>query len=281
MTEENNIGEIAAALARARSNFRPLKKSHTADLGNFSYSYADLADLDEATRDALCAEELVPVEAPQVTEGGTLVLKASILHSSGQSISAALPLPWDTDQRPQDLGTALTYYRRYLRQGLLGLAAEADTDAHVAAPAPRPAPPAPRQAEAAPAAAPTRAPAGGPTISPSEAGKLMARAFDRVKGTEQEGSPWPILDAMLDSLGAEPHEGGPWKGHLTTVVQASQMDAALAFVTSSPGAPPPPAVPGPGIPSFEEQVDKEQAAMTQQEKEILGHEAADLEDLPF
>lgn len=54
---------------------------------------------------------------------------------SGESVTSSIPLPEIND--PQKLGSAITYYRRYTLQSLLGLQAE-DDDANAASQATKP-----------------------------------------------------------------------------------------------------------------------------------------------
>jgi hypothetical protein len=52
------------------------------------------------------------------------------LHTSGQWIASEHPLP--LSGRPQEIGSALTYARRYSLSALIGIAADEDDDANAA-----------------------------------------------------------------------------------------------------------------------------------------------------
>jgi hypothetical protein len=165
MSEETGgIGELAKALSTAQAKFEAVGKDKTAKITGekaYSYSYADLASVLAAVRKPLSENGLAIVQV--ITWGdGHSWLVTKLLHSSGQYIESTYPLREYT--RPQEMGSALTYARRYSLTALLGIAAEEDDDgasAQAGAPrdeAPRSAPPKPR-AVAPKSAAPTTAPA--------------------------------------------------------------------------------------------------------------------------
>src|SRR5690606_2675793 len=143
---------IAAALAKAQGAIVNPLKDKTAQVqtksgGAYSYSYADLATVLDVVRKPFSDNELALVQCPRLERDGLLHVETRLIHSSGQWIACTLQ-GRVTDARPQDVGAAITYLRRYGLIALAGMAAEDDDDAQRTA--------RPRQ-EAAPAA-PARAP---------------------------------------------------------------------------------------------------------------------------
>lgn len=123
-TSEQTI-EVIAALVRARATFQPLKKSETARISDSrSYRYADLASLLDAVTPALLAQGLILTQAPANDDALGLVLVSRISHTSGQWIEGVYPM--NAYPKPQEMGSQVTYARRYGAQALLGLAAEDD-----------------------------------------------------------------------------------------------------------------------------------------------------------
>jgi len=123
------LGELVKALALAQAAIAPPKKGKTASIksekGNYTYSYADLADVIECYRKPLSDNGLAIVQTMR-PENGHLVLVTRLLHTSGQWIATEYPIkPYD---RPQEQGSAITYARRYSVTALLGIAAEDDDD---------------------------------------------------------------------------------------------------------------------------------------------------------
>lgn len=121
------IGNLVAALAAAQGAFEPIKKNRTVDVtmrdnkGKYSYSYATLDSVIDATRAAL-SENGLALTSP-VVDG---VLTVYLMHASGEWLASTCKLPSTSDW--QGYGSALTYARRYLISSLLGVASEYDDD---------------------------------------------------------------------------------------------------------------------------------------------------------
>lgn len=131
-THSENFGELAKALATAQGAFKPVYKNRTAKIpmkagGQYSYKYADLSDVMDAVKEALSANGLAIV---QTTDG--ICLFTMLVHSSGQWLQGRVPLIWAEGGGPQQLGSALTYARRYGVCCLLGVVADEDDDGEVA-----------------------------------------------------------------------------------------------------------------------------------------------------
>lgn len=158
MTEDTD--ELAAALAGFQAEMPTVAKGKTArvqtrDGGNYQYTYADLADLTREAMPILAKHGLAFACMP-----GPDGLTGALLHTSGQRLTAVLPINGAT---PQQVGSSLTYMRRYLLGCLTGLVTDDDDDGQAAERAPRPArdtrppvappaPPRPRKTAEAPLA---------------------------------------------------------------------------------------------------------------------------------
>jgi len=127
------IGKLAEALALARKDFRPVLKKSTNPF--FKAKYADLAEVIEATSDALIANGLSIIQTPGhvVTIDGTnrVNIESRLVHSSGEWIESEMSLPLSKFDA-QGAGSAITYARRYAYQSIVGVAAEPDDDANAA-----------------------------------------------------------------------------------------------------------------------------------------------------
>jgi hypothetical protein len=124
------LSEIAKALIAAQSEFPTITKSRTAKIktksgGEFSYNYADLSDVVETTREVLVNHGLA-VTQPIVSMNGTTVLATRLIHTSGEWIESTYPLT--RHDSPQEMGSAITYARRYALCSVLGIVAEEDDD---------------------------------------------------------------------------------------------------------------------------------------------------------
>lgn len=124
-----NIGQLAEALSKAQGEIKAPSKERTAKIeggkASYSYKYADLSDVIEAYRVALSKNALALTHGT-LQRDGHLVLMTKLLHKSGEWLASEYPL--QVYARPQEMGSALTYARRYMVSALLGIAAEEDDD---------------------------------------------------------------------------------------------------------------------------------------------------------
>jgi hypothetical protein len=120
MKTSEQISELAAALAKAQGMMDNAVMNRINP--HFKSKYADLAAIFDAARKPLSANGLAIVQT--IGDG---VLHTRLLHTSGQWIASEHPLPMSG--RPQEIGSALTYARRYSLSALIGIAADEDDDA--------------------------------------------------------------------------------------------------------------------------------------------------------
>ena len=125
MTQSDKIDELAKALIAAV--FPPIPKTKTAQIGSYSYKYADLADIRAVTAPVLKESGLAVTQMTGYDEGRP-TLTTMVLHASGQWIADTMLLPVPTNGTAQALGSAITYSRRYAYSAALGLVTEDDDD---------------------------------------------------------------------------------------------------------------------------------------------------------
>ena len=128
MRRSEDIGELAAALAKAQGSMETVKKGSTNPF--FNSTYADLADVVEAVKPHLSENGLAVVQMPE-TQDGKPVLTTMLMHSSGQFVMGTLELVVQKNDM-QAFGSATTYARRYQYSGVTGAAADADDDGNAA-----------------------------------------------------------------------------------------------------------------------------------------------------
>lgn len=124
------IHELAAALAKAQAKIEGAAKDGTNP--HFRSKYATLASIWDAARGPLTDNGLSVVQAaaavPEFAERVTVT--TILLHSSGQWIRETLTMNAGTG-RPQEVGSACSYGRRYQLAAMVGIAPE-DDDAEAA-----------------------------------------------------------------------------------------------------------------------------------------------------
>lgn len=127
---------IYAALAAFQAEVPLFKKDSTAsvksDKGSYSYGYAGLDVLVEKVVPLLGRQGIAWVAIPTLDENGRSILRYGLYHgASNTSVEGVYPLPSGT---PQQVGSAITYARRY---GLLSMTgtfpADEDDDGQAAA----------------------------------------------------------------------------------------------------------------------------------------------------
>ena len=126
MNRSENVADLASALAKAQTQFKKVAKSSS----GYGYKYASLDELIDKTKEGLACNGLSHMVVMDERED-RLKLECILMHQTGQFISSELILRPDPTKKMspmQQLGSAMTYGRRYLLQGLLGVAAEEDND---------------------------------------------------------------------------------------------------------------------------------------------------------
>lgn len=166
--------ELAAALAAFQAEMPTVAKAHTATVptkagGQYKYTYAGLADVTKAAAPLLATHGLSFTCEPEAGERG-MALRGVLMHKSGEERSGVLPLSGNT---PQELGSSITYMRRYLFGCLTGIVTDDDDDGATA------------QRAATKAPAKTQRPAARPSqetlepkLTPAQRGKLFT-LFDK------------------------------------------------------------------------------------------------------
>ena len=119
MNKSENIGDLAAALAKAQGEMRGSKK----DAANpfFKSNYSTLASCFDAIREPLSKNGLSIVQTTVGDSLETITIETTLMHASGQWVSSSFTgKPVKSD--PQGMGSALSYFRRYSLSAMVGIA---------------------------------------------------------------------------------------------------------------------------------------------------------------
>lgn len=128
MKTSENINELATALAKAQAEMANAAMNKTNP--HFKSKYADLAAVRDAVTPALTANGLSVAQLISETEGRVAV-HTRLMHSSGQWMESVLPIISDVG-KPQVMGSALSYARRYCLSAICNIASEDDDDGNQA-----------------------------------------------------------------------------------------------------------------------------------------------------
>lgn len=121
--QSENTADLSASLAKAQAAMQAAKFDKTNP--HFKSKYASLAAVIDAIRKPLADNGLCYTQTTEIREGG-LVLVTTLRHGA-QWVASEYPLPMVA--KPQELGSALTYARRYSLSAIACIAADEDDDA--------------------------------------------------------------------------------------------------------------------------------------------------------
>ena len=129
-------GTLNAALAQLQMELPRIDKDQTAKVksertgAQYSYTYADLAQISQKVLPLLGKVGLAFTSRPTMKDG-KFVLVYELRHASGDMIAGEYPL--SERGTPQEIGSAITYARRYCLCAVTGVAPDdEDNDAVVA-----------------------------------------------------------------------------------------------------------------------------------------------------
>ena len=139
MTTSDFLDDFAPAWVAALNELRDVARSETVNTVKYTYRYATLAAAAQQARDVLGKHDLAVNQSSHASGIGAVAVSTRVWHKSGQwaqSDELVMPAPGG----PQDVGSAISYARRYSLMSFLGLATEDDdgADAQAAATAPAP-----------------------------------------------------------------------------------------------------------------------------------------------
>jgi ERF superfamily len=120
-------GSLAAALVQLQAALPPITKDDTAQVGPRTYAYANLATIHAVILPVLASLGLCWTCKPTIRHDGQFVLRYTLKHApSGEYEDGDYPLP--ASGTPQQVGSAITYAKRYTICAVLGIAPAEDDD---------------------------------------------------------------------------------------------------------------------------------------------------------
>lgn len=126
MRTSETIDKFAAAMAAAQAEMK--NAAFDKENPHFKSRYATLAAVRDTVAPVLSKHGLSVVQTTDF-DGGAWLVQTRIIHTSGQWIESVYPFAID---KPQQMGSALTYARRYSLSMICGIASEEDDDGNEA-----------------------------------------------------------------------------------------------------------------------------------------------------
>lgn len=122
----SDLKDIAAALAAAQGEMKnaPLNRVNP----HFKSKYADLSAIRDAVVPALSKHGIAVVHTIEHA-GDYLTMRTRLIHASGQYVESTYPIAID---KPQVMGSAITYAKRYSLAALCCISADEDDDGNAA-----------------------------------------------------------------------------------------------------------------------------------------------------
>ncbi|SCL32177.1 ERF superfamily protein [Micromonospora nigra] len=125
------MGEQHESLSEALAAFQVdppvLTKNRDGQVGNQRTKYADLVQVNKQVLARLNELGIIYTTAPTLLDDNRFVLQYELLHvPSGEKMGGRYPLK--LSENPQQMGSAISYARRYVLLALTGVAAEDEDD---------------------------------------------------------------------------------------------------------------------------------------------------------
>ena len=122
---------LASALAAFQLELPTIAKDNMAKVEGkegrqgYTYRYADLAEISSVVLPLLAKHGLSFASKPTIDESNRFVLEYALRHVSGEADTGRYLLP---NAAPQQVGSAITYARRYVLCAITGVAPGGDDD---------------------------------------------------------------------------------------------------------------------------------------------------------
>ena len=131
MKHTETLQELFAALISFQSEIGVISfdKEVTVKLktgGTYSYKYASFKEIKEKCSPLLKKNGLAVTQILGINSLTTL-----LAHSSGQYLGDTMSLPINDRMSPQDIGSVITYMKRYSYSAILGLVSDDDNDGKI------------------------------------------------------------------------------------------------------------------------------------------------------
>ena len=113
---------IYVALCKMQAELTAIEKKRS----GYNFKYADLSDIWTMIRKPLSSNGFSLVQLVQSEEGSTYII-TKLMHISGECIESKTLMEFTT-KKIQDVGSAITYYRRYALSSMLAIVSDQDVD---------------------------------------------------------------------------------------------------------------------------------------------------------
>lgn len=124
------LGLLADALAKAQAKMPTITMDRTVQYKAVSFEYATLSNIIHNTKPILSEFGLSILQFP-TTQGADVSVETMLLHLSGEYVASTISSRSAKPDDPKEIGSLITYLRRYSYAAVLGIATDADFDGEV------------------------------------------------------------------------------------------------------------------------------------------------------
>jgi hypothetical protein len=133
MEKSETIRDLAAALGKFQAEAPEIELNSEVNVttgggGKYSFKYSTLNHVMKVIKPLMAANGLSFSQMPESDNSLTTLL----MHTSGQYLVGNKPLDLPDKVKAQEVGSFITYYKRYSLLAMLGIAAEDDEDGNLA-----------------------------------------------------------------------------------------------------------------------------------------------------
>lgn len=126
--QSDSLTSLIPALTKAQSKFDIAEKTNKKSPGGGQkWKYANWPTIVEASRKAL-AENKLCVSQRIMIDNGQMILCTTLFHDSGEYLESRILLWVASNATAQDIGSRITFFKRYTYMALIGVIDEEDDD---------------------------------------------------------------------------------------------------------------------------------------------------------
>lgn len=126
--QSQELGELASAWAKAQAEMPIVTLDKQVSYKNINFEYASLSNIIAATKPILAKHGLSILQFP-TSSIDTVTVTTRIIHSTGQFIDSEISGSLANPKDPKELGSMVSYLRRYAYGSICAIALDGDYDA--------------------------------------------------------------------------------------------------------------------------------------------------------
>jgi hypothetical protein len=130
MIHSESLKEITPALVSCHAKFHSVKKD--SNNPHFGHKYVSLEAFCEFVRPILTENKIVVMQTVLESQPEEIVVETRLIHTSGEWIATPVKIPMEGKRNAHNVGSAITYGRRYGLAAILALTPDEDDDGNAA-----------------------------------------------------------------------------------------------------------------------------------------------------